>query len=80
MKAGLRLIGIGPGDLGLMTVNAIEAAKESDHRFLEGYTATLPSDQEDMLEDRIGPWTKLMRPEIEKPDGLLQLAHSLEAG
>ena len=76
MKAGLRLIGLGPGDLGLMTVNAIEAAKESDHRFLEGYTATLSSDQEDMLEDRIGPWTKLMRPEIEKPDGLLQLAHS----
>ena len=76
MKTGLKLIGIGPGDLDMMTLNAIKAAKESDHRFLEGYTATLPSEQEDMLEDRIGPWTKLMRPEIEKPDELLQLART----
>ena len=76
MKAGLRLIGIGPGDLGLMTVNAIEAAKESDHRFLEGYTATLPPEQEGMLEGLIGPWTRLMRPDVEKPDELLRLARS----
>jgi len=76
LKAGLRLIGIGPGDLGLMTVNAIEAAKESDHRFLEGYTATLPPEQEGVLEDLIGSWTRLMRPDVEKPDELLRLARS----
>tara|TARA_B100001250_G_C19660588_1_gene726853 strand:- start:69 stop:878 length:810 start_codon:yes stop_codon:yes gene_type:complete len=76
LKAGLRLIGIGPGDLGLMTVDAIAAAKESDHRFLEGYTATLPPEQEGLLESRIGPWTRLMRPDIEMPDELLQLARS----
>ena len=76
MKAGLRLIGIGPGDLGLMTVDAIAAAKESDHRFLEGYTATLPPEQEGLLESRIGPWTRLMRPDIEMPDELLRLARS----
>ena len=76
MKAGLKLIGIGPGDLGLMTVDAIEAAAGSDHRFLEGYTATLPPEQEDLLESRIGPWTRLMRPDIEMPDELLRLARS----
>ena len=76
MKAGLKLIGIGPGDLGLMTVDAIEAAAGSDHRFLEGYTATLPPEQEDLLESRIGPWTRLMRPDIEMPDELLRMARS----
>ena len=76
MKAGLKLIGIGPGDLGLMTVDAIEAAAGSDHRFLEGYTATLPPEQEDLLESRIGPWTRLMRPDIEMPEELLRLARS----
>ena len=76
MKAGLRLIGIGPGDLGLMTVDAVEAAAGSDHRFLEGYTATLPPEQEDLLESRIGPWTRLMRPDIEMPEELLRLARS----
>ena len=76
MKAGLKLIGIGPGDLGLMTVDAIEAAAGSDHRFLEGYTATLPPEQEDLLESRIGPWNRLMRPDIEMPEELLRLARS----
>ena len=76
MKAGLKLIGIGPGDLGLMTVDAIEAAAGSDHRFLEGYTATLPPEQEDLLESRIGPWTRLMRPDVEMPGELLRLARS----
>jgi len=76
LKAGLKLIGIGPGDLGLMTVDAIEAAAGSDHRFLEGYTATLPPEQEDLLESRIGPWTRLMRPDIEMPEELLRLARS----
>lgn len=59
-----------------MTVDAIEAAAGSDHRFLEGYTATLPPEQEDLLESRIGPWTRLMRPDIEMPEELLRLARS----
>jgi len=70
------LIGIGPGDLGLMTVDAVEAAAGSDHRFLEGYTATLPIEQEELLESRIGPWNRLMRPDIEMPEELLRLARS----
>lgn len=70
------MIGIGPGDLGLMTVDAVEAAAGSDHRFLEGYTATLPIEQEELLESRIGPWNRLMRPDIEMPEELLRLARS----
>ena len=46
LPAGLWLIGIGPGDLGLMTADAIEHARACEYRFLEGYTATLPEEQE----------------------------------
>tara|TARA_X000001036_G_scaffold397846_1_gene400340 strand:- start:3229 stop:3987 length:759 start_codon:yes stop_codon:yes gene_type:complete len=59
-----------------MTVDAVEAAAGSDHRFLEGYTATLPIEQEELLESRIGPWNRLMRPDIEMPEELLRLARS----
>ena len=59
---GLWLIGLGPGDLGLMTADAIEHARACDYRFLEGYTATLPQDQEARLESVIGGWKDAMRP------------------
>ena len=34
-ESGLILIGLGPGDLGLMTKHAIDAARDADFRFLE---------------------------------------------
>ena len=43
---GLWLIGIGPGDLGHMTERAKRIAKGCSKRYLEGYTAVLPRDQE----------------------------------
>ena len=54
--------------------NAIDAAREADYRFLEGYTATLPPAQEDLLSEFLGDWTMLMRPEIEGPEELLELS------
>jgi len=76
LPAGLWLIGLGPGDLGLMTADAIEHARACEHRFLEGYTATLPSDQESQLESLIGPWQRAMRPAVEKPSEILELARN----
>lgn len=76
LPAGLWLIGLGPGDLGLMTADAIEHARACEHRFLEGYTATLPSDQESRLESLIGPWHRAMRPQVENPAEILALAQT----
>ena len=76
LPAGLWLIGLGPGDLGLMTADAIEHARACEHRFLEGYTATLPSDQESQLESLIGPWQRAMRPQVENPAEILALAQT----
>ena len=53
---GLWLIGIGPGDLGHMTERAKSIAKSCSKRYLEGYTAVLPKDQEDLLEVEVGAW------------------------
>ena len=75
LPPGLWLIGLGPGDLGLMTADAIEHARACDFRFLEGYTATLPSDQEGQLENLVGEWKKAMRPMVEDPDEILSLAN-----
>ncbi len=73
-QTGLWLIGIGPGDLGYITERALKIAKKCDKRYLEGYTAVLPKNQEVILEDIVGPWERLMRPEIENPDKLLKEA------
>jgi diphthine synthase len=74
VTAGLWLVGIGPGDIDAMSLEAVEVASGCDHRFLEGYTALLPPAQEELLTERIGGWTKLMRPAVENPDELLGLA------
>lgn len=74
MAAGLWLVGLGPGDLSQMTQAAISAARACEHRFLEGYTASLPAEQEQELTELIGPWTRLMRPGVENPEELLRLA------
>ena len=73
---GLWLIGIGPGDLGHMTERAITVAKGCSKRYLEGYTAILPKDQEGRLEEIVGPWERLMRPLVEEPGALLEEARS----
>ena len=74
MSTGLWLVGLGPGALSQMTQAAISAARACEHRFLEGYTASLPADQEQELAELVGPWTRLMRPDVEDPEELLRLA------
>jgi len=74
LPAGLWLIGLGPGDLGLMTADAIEHARACEYRFLEGYTATLPDDQEQRLESVVGQWERAMRPMVEEPEKILAMA------
>jgi len=71
---GLWLIGLGPGDLGLMTADAIECAKCCEYRFLEGYTATLPDEEEARLESVVGSWERVMRPMVENPEKILATA------
>jgi len=79
-QRGLWLIGIGPGDLGYITERALKIAKKCDKRYLEGYTAVLPDNQERLLENIVGPWERLMRPDIENPVKLLNEArHKLVA-
>ena len=73
---GLWLIGLGPGDLHQMTVAALEAARDADHRFLEGYTALLPPHELENMESLIGTWDMRMRSAVEEPQDLLSLAQS----
>ena len=75
-KTGLLLIGIGPGSVGGMSLEAIEAAKIADHRRYEAYTALWPSEELELLESTIGPIERVMRPEVEQPDDLFALARS----
>ena len=72
--SGLWLIGIGPGNLQQMTLEAKEIAIRCSRRYLEGYTAILPKDQEDVLENIVGAWEKVMREEIENPRKILDEA------
>nr|MBC8517704.1 diphthine synthase [Euryarchaeota archaeon] len=73
-ESGLWLIGLGPGDLSAMTTASIEAAKSCNYRFLEGYTALLPSGEGAKLVEIVGEYELLMRPGVENPDQLLELA------
>jgi diphthine synthase len=71
VPAGLWLIGIGPGDLEHMTERARSVARGCKKRYLEGYTAILPKEQESLLESVVGPWERMMRPSVESPEDLL---------
>ncbi|MEC7458084.1 MAG: diphthine synthase [Candidatus Thermoplasmatota archaeon] len=71
VPAGLWLIGIGPGDLGHMTERARSVARGCKKRYLEGYTAVLPTEQEALLESVVGPWERMMRSSVESPEALL---------
>ena len=48
--------------------------RQCSHRFLEGYTAILPPDQEERLESFVGNWERIMRPQVEDPRELVKLA------
>ena len=77
---GLVLIGMGPGKFSSMTIEAKQAAMECDSLHYEAYTALWPQDQLDLLESECGEITKVMRPEIESPKLLLELAKSSLVG
>ena len=76
MAAGLILIGMGPGGINGMTRAAINAAKNADYRRYEAYTALWSKDALEGLEAEIGEIQKVMRPEVEDPVELLELAKS----
>ena len=73
-ETGLLLIGMGPGTVAGMTLEAIQAAKQATHRRYEAYTALWPESELDLLEQRIGSIQRVMRPEVEQPDELFALA------
>ena len=73
---GLLLIGMGPGRFSAMSIEAVEAAKAADVRRYEAYTALWPQYELDALETVVGSIEKVMRPEVEQPDVLFELAKS----
>ena len=74
MAAGLVLIGMGPGGIAGMTRAAIQAATNADHRRYEAYTALWSAKELEVLENEIGQIQRVMRPEVEEPLELLELA------
>ncbi len=72
--SGLVLVGLGPGGIGGMTLDAVAAAQNADHRWYEAYTALWPDADLSALEHDIGPIERVMRPDIEHPERLLALA------
>ena len=73
-KSGLMLIGMGPGRISSMTIEAKQAAIAADYRRYEAYTALWPSNELKTLEDEIGKIEMVMRPEVESPTELLELS------
>ena len=73
-KSGLMLIGMGPGRISSMTIEAKQAAIAADYRRYEAYTALWPSNELKTLEDEIGKIEMVMRPEVENPAELLELS------
>ena len=73
---GLVLIGMGPGGVSGMTLAAFEAAKSADHRRYEAYTALWPAEDLAELEAEVGEITRVMRPEVEKPEQIFELARN----
>lgn len=73
-STGLLLVGMGPGSVGAMTLEAVEAASAATHRRYEAYTALWPDEELKLLEQTIGPIERVMRPEVEQPEDLFALA------
>lgn len=75
-KCGLMLIGMGPGKISSMTIEAKQAAIAADYRRYEAYTALWPDEELASLESEIGKIEMVMRPEVENPTALLELSKS----
>ena len=75
-NTGLMLIGMGPGRLSGMSLEALNAAKTADVRRYEAYTALWPQTELDALEAEVGAIEKVMRPEVELPEALFELART----
>ena len=75
-NTGLMLIGMGPGRLSGMSLEALNAAKTADVRQYEAYTALWPQTELDALEAEVGAIEKVMRPEVELPEALFELART----
>ncbi len=75
-NTGLMLIGMGPGRLSGMSLEALNAAKTADVRRYEAYTALWPQAELDALEAEVGAIEKVMRPEVELPETLFELART----
>ncbi len=75
-KCGLMLIGMGPGKISTMTIEAKQAAMAADYRRYEAYTALWPDEELRNLENEIGKIEMVMRPEVENPTELLELSKS----
>ena len=75
-KSGLALIGIGPGKVSSMTIEAVEMARLADVRLYEAYTALWSEEALQELEQEIGSIQRIMRPTIEEPEDLLEMAKS----
>ncbi|MDG1539182.1 MAG: diphthine synthase [Candidatus Poseidonia sp.] len=73
-STGLLLVGMGPGSVGAMTLEAVEAATAAAHRRYEAYTALWPDKELNLLEQTIGSIQRVMRPEVEQPEELFALA------
>ena len=59
-KSGLMLIGMGPGKISSMTIEAKQAAIAADYRRYEAYTALWPEEEFVKLENEIGTSEKLI--------------------
>tara|TARA_B100000965_G_scaffold402021_1_gene427100 strand:- start:1569 stop:2399 length:831 start_codon:yes stop_codon:yes gene_type:complete len=70
------LIGMGPGKISSMTIEAKQAAIAADYRRYEAYTALWPDEELVSLESEIGKIEMVMRPEVENPTALLELSKS----
>ena len=73
---GFALIGMGPGKVESMTLEAVEVAKKADVRLYEAYTALWPKDELSKLEALIGPVERIMRPAVERPEELFERAET----
>ena len=73
---GFALIGMGPGKVESMTLEAVEVAKKADIRLYEAYTALWPEDELSKLEALIGPIERIMRPAVERPEELFERARA----
>ena len=74
LENGLYLIGTGVGSALNMSIGGQRIAAACEHRYLEGYTSLLDTDENIRLETIVGPYSVIRRPAVEIPDALLDLA------